>query len=165
MPDFVPPVADERSALLGYLGKQRDGLLAAVGGLTEEQAWSVPSASELSLAGLLKHGAVTERRWVQAGLLGRALPELWPIVDPAGEFRREDGDTVARLLTAYREVGAETERTVAELASMDVPCLLPEAAQWSARWVLLHLIEETARHAGHADVIRQSIDGAHAADL
>ncbi|MCX4745455.1 DinB family protein [Kitasatospora sp. NBC_01287] len=165
MPRFVPAVADERTALLAFLAQQRAALAHAVLGLTEEQAWSVPSASELSLAGLLKHGAVTERRWVVAALAGRPLPGLWPMTDPGADLTRAPGETVPALLAAYRRAAEETERIIAELPDLGVACANEQAAQWSARWVLLHLIEETARHAGHADVIRQSIDGAHAVEL
>ncbi|WP_329569885.1 DinB family protein [Kitasatospora sp. NBC_01266] len=165
MPRFVPPVADERSALLAFLAQQRDGLRYALLGLTEDQAWSVPTASELSLGGLLKHTMVTERRWVVAALAGRPLPGLWPIEDPGADLRRAEGETVSSLLTEYQQAAEETEKIVLDLPDLDVPCATEQAAHWSARWVLLHLIEESARHAGHADVIRQSIDGAHAADL
>ncbi|MCC9309775.1 DinB family protein [Kitasatospora sp. RB6PN24] len=165
MSRFAPPAPDERSALLGFLQQQRAALRFAVFGLTDEQAWSVPSTSELSLAGLLKHAAVTERRWVLAALAGRELPGLWPITDPGAEFQRAEGDTVDALLANWEKAAAETEEVVAALPSLDVPCANAQAAQWSARWVLLHLIEETARHAGHADVIRQSIDGAHSWEL
>ncbi|MDH6118289.1 hypothetical protein ABH930_001289 [Kitasatospora sp. GAS204A] len=165
MPRFVPPVADESTALLAFLAQQRSALRYSVLGLTEDQVWSVPTVSELSLGGLLKHTTVTERRWVVAALAGRPLPGLWPIEDSGADLRRAEGETTGGLLAAYQQAAEETEKIIIDLPDLGVGCANEQAAHWSARWVLLHLIEETARHAGHADVIRQSIDGAHAADL
>jgi uncharacterized damage-inducible protein DinB len=165
MPAFVPPVTDERSALLAFLDQQRAAVRSTLRGLDEEQAVKTPSASALSLAGLLKHVVRTERRWVVAALAGRPLPGLWPIVDFDADFRLAPGETVQSLLDAYTETARETEEVVSSLLNLDVPCAQEQAAQWSARWVLLHMIEETARHAGHADVIRESLDGSTARDL
>jgi uncharacterized damage-inducible protein DinB len=161
---FVPPVTDERSALLAYLAKQRTGLRNALRGLDDAQLSKVPSASALSLGGLLKHVTRTERRWVQAGLGGRPLPGLWPIVDFEADFVLT-GETGAFLLDDYASAARETEEVVAEVADLGDPCALPDAAHWSARWVLLHMIEETARHGGHADIIRESLDGRTAGSL
>ncbi|GAA3844861.1 DinB family protein [Saccharothrix violaceirubra] len=163
MPDFVPPVTDERQALLAYLAKQREGLLATTKGLTDEQLTLAPTVSDLSLAGLLKHAVRTERRWIVAGLAGRPLPDLWPITGWDREFVPDEDVTGLRV--AYAEAARETEEIVGALPSLDEPCRLPDARQWSARWVLLHLITETAHHLGHADIVRESIDGAKAADL
>ncbi|AHH97832.1 DinB family protein [Kutzneria viridogrisea] len=162
---MVPPISDERSGLLTFLAKQRAAVRATVRGLSEQQARKAASASDLSPLSVLRHVSRSERRWVVAGLAGRPLPGLWPITDWENEFVLDESDTVARWLADYEETARLTEQIVAELPSLDVPCALPEAAQWSARWVLLHLIEETARHAGHADIVRECLDGAKAHQL
>jgi uncharacterized damage-inducible protein DinB len=165
VPLFVAPVPDERTALLAYLDQQRAALRAAVHGLSDEQATAVPSASSLSLVALIRHVVRTERRWVVAGLAGRPLPGLWPIENWDTEFVLDDGDTLKGVLDGLAAAAVETEAIVAEIEDLGRPCAEPESARYSARWVLLHLIKETARHAGHADIIRESLDGATARAL
>ncbi|MBA2447343.1 MAG: DinB family protein [Chloroflexi bacterium] len=165
MPGTVRPVVDERDGLLAYLAQQRDALRFAVHGLTDEQATSTPTASTLSLAGLIKHAAHMERNWVVEIVAQRAVPEPR---DYEAEFRLAEGETVADALASYAAVAAETEAIVTEIADLGQPVPVPrgvpwfpqDVEAWSVRWVLLHLIEETARHAGHADIIRESLDGA-----
>ena len=171
MPALAPTVTDERDALLTFLDQQREAILAAPFGLTEAQARSAPSPSALSLAGLIRHVATGERGWIVGVLSQRFadLPEL-PEDDPQC-FQVPAEETVASLSAAYRLVAAETEDIVRALPSLDVEVPLPDApwfppgAKVSARWILLHLIEETARHAGHADIVREAIDGANAFEL
>lgn len=164
MDRFAAPSPDERSQLLEYLEVQREALRAALGGLTEEQARSTPTASSMSLAALLKHVTTTERRWVVASIAQR--PEgLWPVEDWDTEWRLQPEDTVAHLLATSTAVSAETASVVADVPDLDAPCPLDDLADRSVRWVLLHVLEELARHAGHADLIRESIDGATAARL
>jgi uncharacterized damage-inducible protein DinB len=161
MPIFPGSAPDEATQLLRFLAVQRQGLRAAVAGLSEEQARSTPTASSMSLAALLKHVTATERRWVVAAIGGR--PEgIWPVEDWDAEWRLQDDDTVDHLLARYAALATETEAIVARVPDLGAPCPQPESAEWSVRWVLLHLLEELARHAGHADVIRESIDGATA---
>ncbi|QUQ65032.1 DinB family protein [Kutzneria sp. CA-103260] len=163
---MTPPVGtDERAALLAFLANQREALMACVHGLTDADAGKTSTASALSVLALLRHANRTERRWVLAALDGRELPGEWPPDDWSKEFVLDPEDTIAGQVAAYRETGACTEEIVNALPSLDVPCKLADAAQWNARWILLHLIEETARHAGHADIIRESLDGATAPAL
>ncbi len=166
MPGTVRPIVDERDGLLAYLAQQRDGLRFAVHGLTDEQAASTPTTSALSLGGLVKHAARTERYWIVGIVAQRALPELHE-EDYERGFRLEDGETVADVLGLYAAVAKETEAIVAEIADLGQPVPVPKGVPWfpqdveawSVRWVLLHMIQETARHAGHADIIRESLDG------
>jgi Protein of unknown function (DUF664) len=160
---FARPVADERDGLLTFLAQQRDALRAAALGLTDEQARLTPTASALSLGGLIKHSARTERRWVVAGIAGQPLPGLWPPEDWPADFRLEADETVAGMLDYYAETAGLTEQIVATAADLDMPTANDDRV--SVRWVLLHLIKETARHAGHADIIRESIDGQRAGQL
>ncbi|WNZ09527.1 DinB family protein [Streptomyces sp. 11x1] len=161
---------DERGALLAFLAEQRGGLRRSVLGLTDEQASSRPSASELSLAGLLKHVAEVEQWWV-----AKAKGE-----EPA--VRRDQSnwhecftlvrdETVESQLAYWEKVAAETESFLRTVPSLDDTFELPNEPWFppnervSMRWLGLHLIRETARHAGHADVIRESLDGATAFEL
>lgn len=165
MVDLVPPVADERTGLLTFLEAQREALRVSIRGLTEFEARIIPSASTLSLATLLHHVVQHERRWTQVGIAGRDLPAIWPVTDPGADFRMGPDERVSELIGLYRSVGSETVSIVAAVPDLGDPCALPALAHLSVRWVLLHLIQETARHAGHADIIRESIDGASATML
>ncbi len=163
MPLFARPVADEHDSLLTFLAQQRGALRACVLGLTDEQARATPSASRLSLGGLIKHAARTERRWVIAGIAGRPLPGLWPIENWPDDFRMDHDETLAGLLSYYTETAVQAEQIIAEVADLGQPSVVdPEK---SARWVLLHVLKETARHAGHADIIRETLHGQRAGPL
>jgi hypothetical protein len=163
------PVAGERADLLASLARQRQFLRHATRGLTDEQAAQRTTVSELSLGGLIKHVAITERQWVNFILEG---PSAMGFADEASMtawmdgFRMLDGETLAGLLQRYEEVARRTDELVVTLPDLDSDQPLPEApwfeagTRWSARRVLLHVIAETAQHAGHADIIRESLDGA-----
>jgi uncharacterized damage-inducible protein DinB len=162
---------DECGALLAQLAEQRGGVRRAAGGLTEEQAWSAPSAGELSVAGLLKHLAHCERGWLRTMTGDPVDPS-----DPAerarwsSSFVRVGDESLASVLALYAEVAAEVERAARAVPSMDATFTVPPAP-WdpggtrSWRWGLLHLIGEVARHAGHADIVRETIDGRKADEL
>ncbi|QKW28707.1 DinB family protein [Streptomyces seoulensis] len=161
---------DERGALLAFLAEQRGGIRRALLGLTEEQARSRPSASELSLGGLLKHVAEVEQGW-----LARARQEPPAIARDASNwhecFELDADDTVAGQLAYWAEVAADTEAYIRSAPSLDDTFPLPDEPWFppdervSLRWLCLHLIRETARHAGHADIIRESLDGRTAFEL
>ncbi|MER6285507.1 DinB family protein [Streptomyces sviceus] len=161
---------DERGALLAFLEEQRGGIRRSLLGLTDEQAAAKPSASELSLGGLLKHVAEVEQSWI-----ARAKGEQ-PAVhrEPSNWhecFALVGDETVASQLAYWEKVAAETEAFARSVPSLDDTFPLPDqpwfppGGRVSVRWVLLHLIRETARHAGHADIIRESLDGKTAFEL
>lgn len=163
---------DERGALLAYLDAQRGGIRRALHGLTEEQARSTPSASALSLAGVLKHVTYGERGWLRT--LQAGDDEGYDFAAQAAQweesFTAREDETVESLLALYERAAAETDAAVRAISSVDETFNAPkvpwdEGGKRSWRWALLHLIEETARHAGHADVIRETIDGKGAFDL
>ncbi|GHC35302.1 DinB family protein [Streptomyces cinnamoneus] len=164
-------VSDERGTLLAFLEAQRGGLRRSVLGLTAEQAAAVPSASELSLQALLKHTIQAESNWIERARGGLATQSFEEAMEgwQAG-WKPTEEETVAVLLGRWAEVAAETEKFIHSVSLEDTFALpeapwFPKASHVSMRWVLLHLIEEVARHAGHADVIRESIDGKTAFEL
>jgi hypothetical protein len=159
--------AGERADLLETLARHRALLRGTVRGLTNEQAAQRTTVSELCLGGLIKHVSATERGWANFIVGGAAaMRDAAGGEDWAAGFRMLDGETLAGLLDGYEEVARRTDELVATLPDLDGSHALPEApwfepgARWSARRVLLHVIAETAQHAGHADIIRESIDGA-----
>ena len=171
MPGNVPPVADERHGLLAFLAQQRYVLRLAAHGLTDEQARAVPATSALSVGGLIKHTALTERGWID--LVLQRDGGGGAVEDYMAGFRLAPDETLADVYTLYDDVARETEDVVAGIADLGRPVPVPQGVPWypqdvdawSVRWVLLHLIEETARHAGHADIIREEVDGATAMSL
>jgi hypothetical protein len=161
LPRLAPGQRGERAAIGEFLGYQRDALVEKVQGLSEAQARSTPTVSTLSLLSLLKHSAIWEKRWFQIVVAGRSFPGEWPEVrspDPEATFLLGDDDTIESVVADYRaQIAASDE--ILDTFDLDTPCAWPEMAEQTVRWVALHMIEETARHAGHADVIRESIDG------
>lgn len=169
MPVLLDAGTEEREALLACWEEQRAALRRAAGGLTDEQARSTPSVSALSLAGLLTHAVLGEPAWVPV-LRGRGAD--WTDRDGAAEFTPRAGQSIGDLLREHRRVGAEFVRAVRDLPEdlgrrvpMPVTPWGPPEEPRSVRWILLHLITEAARHAGHADIIRESLDGRAAPDL
>ncbi|WP_395361274.1 DinB family protein [Streptomyces sp. YH02] len=163
---LVPTEAhgDERGALLNFVEAQRAALRRSLLGLSEEQAASRPSASELSLSGLVKHVAEVELNWLR---LAQQRPnerqrsqETW-----GDGFRLVEEETIPEIVDFWAGVAKETEEYVRSVPSLDDTFPLPEAPWFpedgrvSIRWMLLHLVQEAGRHAGHADIIRESLDG------
>jgi len=173
MPAMPGPVADERQALRDYLFQQQYAFHAMAFGLTDDQARSTPSVSALSVGALIKHATGCQRSWMARVA---AAPEPPPAderpieerqAEYADEFTMRPDETLASLLEAFAAQSAETLRLV-ETADLDAAVPVPRDAPWfpkdvdawSVRWVMFHMIEELARHAGQGDVIRESIDGA-----
>jgi hypothetical protein len=159
----------ERGDLLQTLAKHRSFLRQTVQGLSDEQAALRTTASELCLGGIIKHVALVEQGWAQFIVQGPAAlgaTDHAAMEAHAAGFRMLPGETLTGLLDRYDQVGRGTDELVATLPSLDATQPLPEApwfepgARWSARRVVLHIIAETAQHAGHADIIRESLDGA-----
>jgi len=154
----------ERADLLQSLGRHRGFLRFTVRDLTDEQAARRTTASELCLGGLIKHVATTERNWMRFAVAGAEGLQGDP-GDWEGQFRMVDGETLAGLLDTYEQIARETDKLVATLPDLGASHALPEApwfepgARWSVRRVLLHIIAETSQHAGHADILRESLDG------
>jgi uncharacterized damage-inducible protein DinB len=170
MPGQAPVITDEREQLLAYINQQRDGLRYAAFGLSDAQAGATPTRGTLSVGGLIKHVAFTEEGWVD---LIRAPRDVAGAVEDAADAYVENftfgpDDTLAGVLTRMDEVAAATEAVIRDIDDLDravpvpkgVPWYPQDLDAWTVRWVLLHLVEEIARHAGHADIVREMVDGA-----
>lgn len=157
----------EREDLVEALGAHRAFLLATVRGLDDEQAARRTTVSELCLGGLVKQVAVTESQWVDFVLEGARAMAVGPAEQTEHEnsFRLLDGETLDGVVTMYEQVARRTDELVRTIPDLDVSHELPEApwfpqgARRSARRVFLHIIGETAQHAGHADILREALDG------
>jgi uncharacterized damage-inducible protein DinB len=175
----------ERDALLAALASARSALTNTVRGLSDEQLGERPTVSALCLGGLIKHVASMEDAWLRFVVDGPsamtyALPEgvTWAdiasgtasefpqwMIDHQNDFRMLPGDTLAGILARYEQVAARTAEIVAAVPDLSVTHPLPEApwhqpgAVRSARAVLMHVIAETSQHAGHADILRETLDG------
>jgi uncharacterized damage-inducible protein DinB len=169
MPAHVPPVADERAGLIGFLAHQRLAARTAAYGLTDSEAGLTPTASSLSVGGLLKHLAGCERSWMDHIQQIEREPDYEAYVRG---FTFLETDSIEAVIADYDAACQATDAVLAGVADLGRPVPVPDAPwfpsdveAWSVRWVVLHLIEETARHAGHADIIRESIDGAQSGSL
>src|SRR6478736_1121777 len=173
MAAHVPPVADERESLIAYLDQQRDAFATVAFGLTEEQIRLAPTAGALTIGGLVKHVTTCERGWTErmAAAPNAPAPPDQSLKEQAtawgDDFRVTGEDTLVALLAALAAQG-EVTRSMLRAADLgaavpvprDAPWFPRDIEAWSVRWVAMHIVEELARHAGHADIIRESIDGA-----
>jgi len=173
MPALASPVADERSALREYLAYHQSAFFAVSYGLSDEQARMTPTVSELSIGGLVKHAAEMQRNWMARVA---AAPDA-PPRDPrpfdqiaknfADQHTMRADETLDGLLKTLEAENANSLQLV-ETADLDAKVPVPQDVpwfpkgikDWSVRWVILHVINELTRHSGHADIIRESIDGA-----
>ncbi|ADG77275.1 DinB family protein [Tsukamurella paurometabola] len=169
MPFLAPAAPTERDGLRGFIAQQLDGLRHTSYGLTEEQIRLSPARSALTIGGLLKHVTVSVGGWVEKIEAAPGEPPLDVEAQQAAygsDFVVNDGDTLESILAAYDAVAGRA-LAAAESADLDgfvptpkAPWFPPDLDGWTVRWVLLHIIEEVGRHAGHADIIREQIDGA-----
>ncbi|MGA5312605.1 DinB family protein [Streptomyces pseudogriseolus] len=168
----TPALTGERADLLEVLAKHRNFLRFTTRDLTDEQAGLRTTKSELCLGGLIKHVTSAERGWVDFILEGPStMPDFTAMTEEdfarrEAQFKMLPGETLAGVLEAYEEVARRTDEVVRTLPDLNASWPLPKApwfqgeTEWSARRVLLHIIAETSQHAGHADIIRESLDGA-----
>jgi hypothetical protein len=163
--DEPPTTANERDMLVGMLDYYRAVLLRKAAGLTQAQLATRHEPSTLTIGGLLKHMALVETHWFNDVWAGLPEPEPWSSVDwtssPDWDFDTAAGDTPEQLQVLFEHaVGRSRALTATDL---DLDQLAKGANRRGAinlRWILVHMIEEYARHCGHADLIRESIDGA-----
>ena len=163
---FEPdPIGGERELLGQYLDFQRQTVLAKTDGLNREQMARRHEPSALTLAGLLYHLALVEESWLEVRFLGLPRREPWASVDfdadPEWEFRTSAELEPEQVRERYRQACERSRQAAAQADTVDQLSVQPlsDGRRFSLRWVLLHLLEETARHAGHADLLREAIDG------
>jgi Protein of unknown function (DUF664) len=159
------PTNDERELLLRFLRRQRAEVVATADGLTDQQARWTPDQRLLPIIGIINHLTLVEWRWINGRYLGQPFPAR------GEEFELDPGRSLADVLDAYRARGTQTDEIITAAPALSVPCLGQEgnappahvllglAEPLDLRWAVLHLIEETAHHAGHADSTRELIDG------
>lgn len=173
MSAMPPPIADERAGLKEYVAAQQYAFHAIAFGLTDEQARSAPSVSSLSIGGLIKHVTNCQAGWMERVAAAPDMTEgdKRPMEEQAADYQDEfvmrEDETLAQILEKFEAQNAETIRLIetSDLsAAVPIPQHVPwfpkDVAAWSVRWVIFHMIEELARHAGQGDIIRESIDGA-----
>ncbi|MGK3203473.1 DinB family protein [Amycolatopsis sp. MEPSY49] len=176
----------ERDDLIAELATARAALLATTDGLTDEQAGATPTVSALCLGGLLKHVTSMEDNWLRFVVEGPSamrfdLPDgvTWAdivagtareypqwMIDHQNEFAMRPGDTLATIRARYEDVAKRTEDVIRTLPDLSVTHPVPDAPwddrpgqRWTARRAVLHVIAETVQHAGHADILRETLDG------
>jgi hypothetical protein len=172
MPVIPTPVAGERDSLLEYLRFHHAVFVAVADGLTDVQARSAPTVSALCIGGLIKHVTVVAHAWTRqiTDDADRLRADPWSLVGMMAHREEQhvmrDDETLADLLAGLT---AQVDDTVAVFATIDLDTVIEvpdhvrgvcENAHWTARWALLNINEEMARHAGHADLIRETLDGA-----
>ena len=164
-PPDLPHSGDERSLLLAFLDVFRFEFLDRAAGLSFEQLRQIHPPSTLNLARLLGHMTLVEHIWFRQRFAGLDAPELYQSLDweadPDAEMTRAEGLDPDELRAEYQAAVAESNRHIAAALSLDVVAVaVPDGVEaWNLRWILIHMIEEYARHCGHADLIRESIDG------
>jgi uncharacterized damage-inducible protein DinB len=169
MPMNAPLIQNERDGLLAFLEHQREAVRNATYGLREDQARLQPTPSALSLGGLVKHLARAERDW--SDHIAGAPSRGGSIEDYMAGFALSENETMAGVLKQYEEACAQTDRIAQNVDDLGRRVPLPQAPWFpdpegcTVRWILFHLVEETARHAGHADIIREALDGALSGSL
>jgi hypothetical protein len=173
MAAMPPPIADERAGLKEYLRQQQHAFRALAFGLTDAQARATPSVSALSIGALIKHVTNCQAGWIARAAAapdapaadGRSTEERQ--AEYVAEFTMGEHETLAEVLARF-DAGNDDALRLVDTVDLGAPVPVPRDAPWfpkdvdawSVRWVIFHLIEELARHAGQGDIIRESIDGA-----
>jgi predicted enzyme related to lactoylglutathione lyase/uncharacterized damage-inducible protein DinB len=166
----VPPVANETDAIHAFLAQAQEAFRALLHGLTPRQAALAPSASSLSVGGLVKHVTEVQRGWLASAEAAPGLPTATDRSDEVGDylegFTFRESDQLEDLLAAYDEVSAAVLDAVRRIdldtagPVPDAPWFPKDVDAWNVRWVWWHLMEELNRHAGHGDIVRETVDGA-----
>ncbi|WP_210605232.1 DinB family protein [Brevibacterium oceani] len=168
---MLPPLTEpattpsERQGLEEFLDYFRQVIRRKAEGLGPEQLTHTVASSSLSIGGMIRHLTLVEESWFSEVLLGRDLAEPWASVDwkadPDWDFDSAAGSSADDLLSAHAQACARSREILAEAADLDALSVRGDSTgqKFNVRWILIHLVEEYARHAGHADLIREDIDG------
>jgi len=152
-----PPNAPEKETLEAFLDYHRDTLLMKCEGLSDEELRRPMVVSGTSLLGVVKHLGYVERWWLQEVFAAEKTEFLRSSEDPDAEFRIEESDSTESVIDFYKEECAKSRAIVAAAKPEDIA--KHSKSERSLRWILVHLIEETCRHNGHVDILREMIDG------
>jgi len=155
----APKTGPGKDMLLTLLDNNRAVVLWKVDGLSLEEASRPVVASGTSLLGLVKHLAFVERWWFDDFFAGNTVDYPWSEEDPDADFRIEDGETIDDIVSLYTEAVARSNELVTDAQMDDLSVGSRGGERFALRWIVAHMIEETARHAGHADITRELIDG------
>lgn len=164
-PPQIPKQGPERETLLAFLEYYRAVLIDKASGLSDEHLSTRLEPSTLTLGGLINHMALVEDDWFTSDMAGEDLPEPWASApwedDRDWEFNSAKEVPGDELIARYRDAIARSNQVIASVEALDALSVKSsrDGEKWSLRWILIHMIEETARHCGHADLIRESIDG------
>lgn len=152
-----PYVASERDMLAAFLAYHQQTLLQKLVGLSKEQACRKLVSSDTTLLGLVKHTAFVHRWWFRAVFAGETVPFPWSKEDPDADWRVEADETLEEIVALYRD---EVARAAAIIEAAQPEDMAQMAGRpQSLRWILVHMVEEMARHNGHADILRELTDG------
>lgn len=158
LPERPPPAGSEKEMLTRFLDYQRGIVLRKAAGLSDEELRRPMTPSNVTLLGMVKHLAYVERWWFQAMFAGQHVPFPWTDDDPDADFRVEPDETTESIVELYRDE-VERSQAIATAAGLDEVAKDSRREGKTMRWILLHMIEEVARHLGHADIIRENLDG------
>jgi len=154
----TPKTGPGKDMLLAMLDNNRAIMVWKLAGLTREQAIRPVVASGTSLLGMVKHLAYVERWWFDDFFAGNDVDYPWSEGDPDADFRIEDDETIASVIALYEAAIARAKEITADAHMDDLSVRDRNGERRALRWIVAHMIEETARHAGHADIVRELID-------
>ncbi|GMQ86010.1 MAG: DinB family protein [Acidimicrobiia bacterium] len=154
----TPKTGAEKETLVAFLENNRAIMVWKLEGVSEEDARRPMVESGTSLLGLLKHLGWVERWWFEHNFAGKDVDFPWSDDDRDADFRVEDDESIADIITRY-EAAVRDSNAIIDIADLDDVSQRDDRGPRSLRWILGHMIEETARHAGHADIVRELIDG------
>jgi uncharacterized damage-inducible protein DinB len=161
-PNDVPESFDERTTLATMLTYARETAIGKASGLSDEQAAEAPLSTSplMTIGGLLHHLTWVERDWIDRRLLGGPDEGPWTEEEPDREYSLGATSPLDDVIAEYKEQTARLDARVAGL-ELDTPAAMPlrDGSQATLRWILFHLVEETSRHNGHLDILRELIDG------
>lgn len=156
----VPTAGQEKETIKAFLDANRDVMIWKADGMSDEAGRTAPFSSDTSIIGLLQHLAVVEKSWFQNIFKGDEVDYGFDFdADGDAEWHFDGTETIAAAVAMYREAIAESNRIIDAADLDEVASKRLKGEEYSLRWIVVHMIEETARHAGHADIVREHIEG------
>lgn len=154
----TPKHGSEKETLLAFLDNNRAVMVWKLDGLSGGDARRPMVRSGTNMLGLVKHLAWVERWWFEYNFAGREVDFPWSDDDPDADFRVEDEETIADIVALYELAVADSNQIIDSADLDDLSVVSRDGVSRSLRWIVGHMVEETARHAGHADIVRELID-------